>query len=168
MLLLLKLKVDLWNSSMEIISHIIDNKTGKARKLPIVFDTGAYLTIIHDKTLLRAGYNVNKASNATINVVGRKNVPAKELLLRGFVLEDIEGNKTNIGPVWVYSTDMSDAETDAVLGLNVIKEFETKITFGQETIIELTPTYDINDKVKYENFNRTESRFGLWVPSQIK
>ena len=164
---MLKLKVDLWNSSMEIMSYIKDNMTGRERDLSIVFDTGAYITIINDKTLLRAGYNVNKARIVKINVVGMKDVPAKEILLRGLILEDIEENKFDIGPVLVYPTDMSATETNAVLGLNVIREFETKIKFGAETIIELTPTYDINDKVKYENFNRTESRFGLWAPSHL-
>ena len=41
---MLKLKVDLWNSSMEIMSYIKDNITGRERDLPMIFDTGAYIT----------------------------------------------------------------------------------------------------------------------------
>jgi hypothetical protein len=152
---------------MEVMANIIDNKTGKSRQLGIVFDTGAYVTVIHNKTLLRAGYNVNKGRDAEVNVVGRRGVPAKEILLKGFELIDFDGNSVPIGPILVYATDMSDLNTAAVLGLNVIQEFETTIKFGKQTVIELEPTFDINDLVKYEGFSREESRFGLWYPSQI-
>jgi len=65
---------------MEIESFLIDNLTGKPRLLRILFDTGAYMTVIDSGTLLRAGYNINKGNNAEFNVVGRKKVPAKEVL----------------------------------------------------------------------------------------
>ena len=159
---MLSLKVDLWNSSMEVMANIIDNITGKPRELAIVFDTGAYMTVIHDKTLLRAGYNVNKGKNAEVNVVGCKSVPAKEILLRGFELIDFDEHIVPLGPILVYATDMSDLNTAAVLGLNVIKEFETKIRFGKQTTIELEPTFGINELVSYEKFSREKSRFGLW------
>ena len=67
----------------------------------------------------------------------------------------------------VYATDMSNMETSAVLGLNVIREFVSKIKFGKNTIIELEPTFDINKPVVFEDFIRTESRFGLWTQDQI-
>jgi len=66
---------------MEVESYIIDNISGKPRPLRIVFDTGAYMTVIDRSTLLRAGYNVNKGNNAEFDVVGRNRVPAKEVLL---------------------------------------------------------------------------------------
>ena len=162
---MLKLKVDLWASSMEVMSNIVDNKTGKSRLLRIVFDTGAYMTTIDTGALIRAGYNANKGKETSINVVGRRNLLAKEIILRGFELIDINGNSISLGPILVYATDMSDLNNAAILGLNVIKEFETKIKFGKQTIIEITPTYDINDLVKYENFSREKSRFGLWYPN---
>jgi hypothetical protein len=166
-LFLLRMKVDLWASSMEIMSNIIDNKTGNGRLLRIVFDTGAYMTVIHDKTLLRAGYNVNKGRDAEVNVVGRRAVPAKEILLKGFELIDIDGSCMPLGPILVYATDMSDTSTGAVLGLNVIREFETRVKFGKQTMIELEPAFDVDNLVKHEDFSREESRFGLWHPSQV-
>ena len=54
---MLKLMVDLWNSSMEVESQLIDNISGKLRPLRIIYDTGAYMTVIDNGTLLRAGYN---------------------------------------------------------------------------------------------------------------
>ncbi|MCL2815598.1 MAG: hypothetical protein FWD23_13435 [Oscillospiraceae bacterium] len=164
---MLKLTVDLWASSMEIMANIIDNITGKSRLLRIVFDTGAYMTVIHDKSLLRAGYNVNQGRDAEVNVVGRERVPAKEILLKGFELIDIDKKCMALGPVLVYATDMSNMNASAVLGLNVIREFETKIKYGKQTIIELEPAFDTNDLVRYESFSREHSRFGLWVPSQV-
>ena len=164
---MLKLKVDLWASSMEIKSNIIDNITGRARELAIVFDTGAYMTVIDNGTLLRAGYNINKGRYAEIDVVGHRSVPAKEILLKGFELINIDGSCMSLGPILVYATDMSDLNTAAVLGLNVIREFEINIKFGKQTVIELEPNFDINDLVDYENFSREQSRFGLWTPSQI-
>jgi hypothetical protein len=152
---------------MEIESQIMHNTTGEFKKLPIVFDTGAYMTVIHDKALLRVGYNVNKAKDANFNVVGQKNVPAKEILLRNFALVDCNGKCIQLGPIIVYATDMTDLDTNAVLGLNVIREFETFIKFGKQTFIELTPTFDINKSVKFENHLPAESRFGIWAPSQI-
>jgi len=149
------------------MSNIIDNKTGKSRLLRIVFDTGAYMTTIDTGTLLRAGYNVNKGIDTEISVVGRRSVPAKEILLKGFKLIDSDDSRVLLGPILVYATDMSDLNTSAVLGLNVIREFETKIRFGKQTVIEFAPAFDINDLVKYEDFSREESRFGLWHPSQI-
>ena len=152
---------------MEIASNIIDNKTNKSRLLRIVFDTGAYMTVIDNGALLRAGYNINLGKASKLNVVGRRNIPAKEVLLKGFELIDINGNCMSLGPILVYATDMSDLNTAAVLGLNVIREFETRIKFGKQTLIEFEPAFDINDLVKYENFSREKSRFGLWHPSQI-
>jgi hypothetical protein len=152
---------------MEVRTNIIDNISGRARELAIVFDTGAYMTVIDNVALLRAGYNINKGRNAEVDVVGRKGVPAKEILLKGFELIDIDGKCMALGPILVYATDMSDLNTAAVLGLNVIREFETKIKFGKQTIIELEPMFDTSDLVKYENFLRQRSRFGLWTPEQI-
>ena len=63
---MLRLTVDLWNSSLEIESRIMHNLTDEYKKLPIIFDTGAYMTVIHDKALLRVGYNINKAQNAKL------------------------------------------------------------------------------------------------------
>lgn len=68
-----------------------------------------------------------------------------------------------------YATDMSNMNAAAVLGLNVIREFETKIKFGRQTTIELEPMFDTNDLVRYENFSREQSRFGpmLFICRQL-
>ena len=152
---------------MDVQAFIVDNTTGKPHDILMTFDTGAYMTSIDSFTLSQAGYSIETGKNTIIDTIGHKGIPAKEILLRDLKLEDISGIHVSLGPVFIYAVDMSDTFTVGVLGLNVIREFETKIKFGQQTIIELDPAFDINDLVKIDNFIREESRFGLWTPSQI-
>jgi len=152
---------------MEVESYLIDNLSGRARGLNILFDTGAYMTVIDSHTLIRAGYNVNKGRNAEFDVVGRSGVPAKEILLRGLELGGEDAKRISLGPVLVYSTDMSDTNTSAVLGLNVIREFKTQIVFGIDTFIEMEAMFDVDAPVKYNDFSRLGSRFGLWSRDHV-
>jgi hypothetical protein len=131
---------------MEIESQLVDNISGKLRPVRILFDTGAYMTVIDSGTLLRAGYNIHKGKDAEFDVVGRKRVPAKEILLRGIELGGKNDIRIPLGPVLVYATDMSETNINAVLGLNVIREFETGIKFGHPTIIEIEPTLMLTSK----------------------
>ena len=164
---MLRLTVDLWNSSMEVESQLVDNISGRLRPLRILYDTVAYMTVIDSGTLLRAGYNVHMGKDAGFDVVGRKGIPAKEILLRGLELGGKNDIRIPLGPVLVYATDMSDTNTSAVLGLNVIREFETRIKFGSPTVIEIEPTFDVNKKVLFDDFLRLESRFGLWTQNHV-
>jgi len=164
---LLKLKVDLWSESMEIRSKIINNKTGKYEAIDLIFDTGAYLTVIDSDILARAGYDLSCAKISSVNVVGTKTIPAREVLLKGFSFVDLDGNSHPIGPVLVYAIDMSEGFVSGVVGLNIIREFETKIKFGCPTTVELTPTFDISQSVPFNDFTLNESRFGLWAKHSV-
>ena len=165
---MLNLTVDFWKMSMDIQAYVIHNKTGKPRNLPMTFDTGAYMTTIDTSALSRAGYNVKSGRMAYIDTVGRKRIPAREILLRGLELGDIDCPRMALGPVLVYSIDMSDTpETVGVLGLNIIREFITNISFGDPTLISLTPTFDVNSPEKFEKFVTDSSRFGLWEKGHI-
>ena len=66
-------------------------------------------------------------------VVGHVGVRGKKILLRGFELIDLNDKRIALGPVLVYAVDMSSGYIAGVLGLNVIREFETKIKFGAQT-----------------------------------
>ena len=92
---------------------------------------------------------------------------AKEILLRGFELENIDGTIISLGPILVHAIDMSDLYTVGVLGLNVIREFTTKITFGSPTVIELIPNFDITDLIDYDEFVAANSRFGEWSEQSV-
>jgi hypothetical protein len=147
---------------MEVKAQLVDNKTNKLRPLDFIFDTGAYMTVIDNNTLLRAGYNIDKGKDAKFDVVGRSGLFAKEILLRGLELGGVHDKRISLGPVLVYATDMSEINASAVLGLNVIKEFETKIKFDNGAVIEIEPTFDVNIQVRFDDFLRIGSRFGLW------
>ena len=165
---MLRLTIDFWKSTMDIQAYVMHNKTGKPRNLPMTFDTGAYITSVDADFLRRAGYDVKKGKSTAVNTVGRKNIPANEILLRGLELGDIGCPRIALGPVLVYAIDMSDApETIGVLGMNVIREFKVSICFGAPSSIELHPTFDLKLPVLYENFMRNSSRFGLWSESSI-
>jgi len=84
-----------------------------------LFDTGAYMTVIDSGTLLRAGYNIHKGNDAEFDVVGRRKIPAKEILLRGLELGGKNDMCIPLGPVLVYATDMSETNATAVLGLSI-------------------------------------------------
>ena len=165
---MLNLTVDFWKTSMDIQAYITHNRTRKSRSLTMTFDTGAYMTSIDTAALFRAGYSVDTGKVAYIDAVGRREIPAREILLRGLELGDIDGPRIMLGPVLVYAIDMSDSpETVGVLGLNVIREFIVNISFGDPTIVRLTPTYDVNLLEKFEDFLPDSSRFGLWEKGHI-
>ena len=163
---MLKLAVNLWQKSLEIKTFI---KTAKDKPEPLrlVFDTGAYMTVIDSEVMSNAGYDLSTAEDVELSVVGQDNVFAKKILVKGLELVDVNGDKFSLGPIMAYAVDMSYGYIAGVLGLNVIREFETKIVFGNQTFIELSPTFDIDVEVRYEDFILSESRFGEWATSQV-
>ena len=50
---MLKLTVDLWNSSLEIEARIMHKITGEFKKLPIVFDTGIIYIVNNKETYMK-------------------------------------------------------------------------------------------------------------------
>jgi len=152
---------------MEVRTKIMNPKTGKHDDLDLIFDTGAYMTVVDSSLLSRAGYDLNTPDYASVNAVGVSNIPAKAVLIKNLSFVDINGSTIPIGPVMAYAIDMSEGYVSGVIGLNVIREFETSIKFGRPTVIELSPTFDMSKLVVYDEFLPTESRFGEWTASQI-
>jgi hypothetical protein len=134
----------------------------------MTFDTGAYMTCVDTSVLSRAGYNVRSGKATYVDTIGRKGISAHEVLLRGFELGDIDRPRLSLGPTLVYAVDMTDTpETVGVLGLNVIREFTTRIAFGNPTIIWLDPSFNVNMPERFESFLPDSSRFGLWKKDHI-
>ena len=109
---------------------------------------------------MNAGYDIASGKDTFVDAVGGARIPAKEITLRGLYLENEDGSRILLGQVLVYAIDMSDTITAGVLGLNVIRHFVSKITFGVPTIIEMMPTYKI--KTPCNNL-----LFGLWSKSDM-
>jgi len=152
---------------MEVRTKIMNPRTGKHDDLDLVFDTGAYMTVIDSSVLCRAGYDLDTPDYASVNAVGVCNIPARAVLVKNLSFVDIYGNIIPIGPVMVYAIDMSEGFVSGVIGLNVIREFDTRIKFGRLTEISLFPTFDLSKLVDCEDFVPTESRFGEWTASQV-
>ena len=161
---LIKLKVDFWKASLDVPVILPRNigAKGKPDELLMTFDTGAYMTVIDNFTLKRAGYDVDAGRDVQVDTVGKSGIAAKEVVLHNLELLDITGARISIGAVLVYAVDMSDTFITGILGLNVIREFMTCIKFGKPTIIELTPTFDITRPIKTSGFMPYSSRFGVW------
>ena len=153
---------------MDVRVFLTDNITKKPRDLLMTFDTGAYMTSVDSFTLIRAGYDIAAGKSTSVDTVGHSGVPAKEIVLRGLEFEDISGARVQLGPVLVHAIDMSKTYTVGVLGLNVIREFKTRIEFGMPTIIELVPTFDLGVIEKFETYQPDCSRFGLWSSRHIE
>ena len=49
-----------------------------------------------------------------------------------------------------------------ILGMNVIKEFNTLFDF-KNNLITMEPNFDINAKISVDMFNKNSSRFGIWA-----
>jgi hypothetical protein len=73
----------------------------------------------------------------------------------------------SFGAITTLVTDFSeDMRSDAVLGMNVIKNFDTSIIFNENSlkkvIIKLTPRFSLNEIKTVDDFNYEYSRFGIW------
>ena len=125
------------------------------------------MTAISTKVARRSGYNLKKAENIYVSGIGGGKVPAKRIILTNFKLNGIE-----LGPI---ATDVIDfpeeSNISALLGMNVIKEFKITADFkdkrpypdGRDAIIILEPTFDINNKLDFNDFLLDSSRFGIWI-----
>jgi len=142
----------------------------------MVFDTGACMTTISTQLALRSGYSLKGAPTTTIDGVGSNDVPVSVIVIPQFMIGDI-----NIGSVSAYVTDMVDTagnakQTQALLGMNVIRHFNFAVSFAAkydakgkklyDGEVKLYPTFDLSDIPDTNNFMAEQSRFGLWSVTQ--
>jgi len=128
----------------------------------MIFDTGAAMTAIDTSIALRCGYNLKNAKEVLISGIGGSNIRAKQIIIPDFKLDNIE-----LGPIAADVVDFPEnSNTQAILGVNVIKEFRVIMDFQDKSIkdgvIYLEPTFDVNDKLPAAGFNPSNSRFGIW------
>ena len=168
---MIELKVDFFASSVCIKSLIWNNNLQRYSRCDMVFDTGASMTTISTKIARRAGYNLKNAENINVSAIGNSKIPAKRITVVNLVLDE-----TELGPVCVDVVDFPEESSIlAVLGMNVIKEFKVIADFKnsrpkpdrRDATIYLEPTFDVSDKLSFENFLPAESRFGIWTIRQM-
>jgi hypothetical protein len=165
----IELAVDFFASAVIIKAEIWNNNLTRFSLCDMVFDTGATMTTIDTAIAKRAGYRLKNEANVSVYGVGGM-ITAKRMVLRNFLLGKVE-----LGPVSVDVIDFpKEGNTFAVLGMNVIKEFNVKADFKdkrpvpdkRDATIYLEPTFNIQDKPIYEDFSPFTSRFGIWLMSK--
>ena len=124
----IEIPVDFSISSVGIEVEIWNNNLGKYSRCDMVFDTGASMTTIDTSIAFRAGYDLMAAESVTVSGVGDGAIPAKRIVLRNFKLGGIA-----IGPVLVDVLDFPvNGNAFALLGMNVIKEFDVIARFNDK------------------------------------
>ena len=150
----------LYHNTPMIDVLVWDNKMNKNRKLSMIFDTGAYLTIISYKIADTLGYTP----------IGKK-VYVSSLAGSGeayyTVIPELKSGDFSFGAVAALVTDFSeDMRSDAVLGMNVIKNFNTSIMFEDDSfrkgVIKMQPRFPLDEIKQASEFNYEHSRFGIW------
>ena len=168
---MIELPVDYYVSSVGITAEIWNNKLNKFSKCDMVFDTGASMTTIDTSIAIRTGYTLADADDVTVSGVGNGAISAKRIVLRNFMLGGV-----SLGPVMVDVVDFPvNGNTFALLGMNIIKEFDVVARFNdkrptpdkRDATIYLYPSYNLNDTVAFEAFMPAQSRFGVWVSHSI-
>ena len=132
-------------------------KLKQFKEVTAIFDTGAHTTHIDTGVLRRLGYNLDDAAAGYISTVGSNNMP-----INNTIIDNIQINDFEIGPVFVNFSDISAVNCLMVFGLNIIKEFNVTLDFNNMKML-LEPNFDVNSTITVERFNKSSSRFGMWV-----
>ena len=169
---MIELPVSTWASSVQVELGLWKlDKKGYTR-CDMIFDTGAYMTSIDTAIAKRLGLDLSSGIRCTVTGVGRSNIPVNRMVIPKCRL----GMDFDLGPVLVDVLDFpNDMPVQAVLGLNVIKEFICTIDFTDTRLIDnekcdgmilMKPAFDTSTIPTVEDFDIYESRFGLWTITQ--
>jgi|GEM_PF-1023569 len=158
-------------SSIIIITELF--RFGKGYNKPavceMIFDTGATMTAIDEDIATRLGYKWKDGEDTTVSGIGNAALPAKIITVPSLILDGYD-----IGPNSLHVIKFpEDANTKAVLGMNVIRNFKTLIDIKTREdedydvtkpigMITLTPKFGPDDKPQIEDFMPTVHRFGIW------
>ena len=78
------------------------------------------------------------------------------------VVDNIKLDSFELGPVSVNFSELPNMRFSVILGMNVIKEFNTIFDFNNKKIL-MEPNFDINSKIPVDMFIKNKSRFGIWA-----
>ena len=140
----------------------------------MIFDTGATMTAIDEGIATRLGYKWKDGEDTTVAGIGNSALPAKIITIPSLILDDYD-----IGPNALHVIKFpEDANTKAVLGMNVIRNFKTLIDIKSREdegydvtkpigMIKLTPKFELDDKPQMEDFLPNSHRFGIWRVTNV-
>ena len=160
---MIELEMDFSYGNLSIELDLWSRKENKFRNTTAIFDTGANITHIDVGVLERLGYDVANADKSYVSTIGSRN-----MRINNMVLDDIRIGGLELGSVLANFSDMSDINSSIIIGLNIIKEFNINLDFENKVIL-MKPNFDPNNKIGIENFNKNNSRFGIWtITKQIE
>jgi len=139
----------IWNNSLEKLS-----------KCMMLFDTGATMTTIDISIANRAGISIKGSEPITVH--GADNRISGHLV----IVKELWLGNLNLGAVAVHVIQFNpESEVQAVLGMNIIKEFKVTIDLLMKTAdydgtVFMSPTYDTTEISTLDTFDLKTSRFG--------
>ena len=157
-------KPDIYFSAGKIwvTPKIWNNNLNKISSCMMLFDTGATMTTIDVSIANRAGISLKDAIPITTHGVGGS-VSGYLVMVKEFWFGNL-----NLGTIAAHVIPFNkDSEVQAVLGMNVLKNFKTTIDLlhkadGSDGAIFLEPTFDLAKIDTLDTFTLNESRFGIW------
>ena len=165
----MKLTAEVMNSSVIVTLEIWNMNTNKGLKeerfssCAMLLDTGAFMTVIDRSLALRNGYQILTPNmlyeKSFVKGIGGR-ISADYAIIPNIRIDGIE-----LGSIYTCVIDFSDdSSTNAILGLNFLREFKTIIDFKDKynVDIDLEPKFNLHDICVGKMFNRYESRFGLY------
>ena len=154
---MIELKTSLRYGNLDVEVNLWSIKEKRFRDVSAIFDTGAHITHIDTGILERLGYDLSIAGKSYVSTIGRRNMQINDIVLENIKLGDVE-----LGAVLVNFSDMSDINFPVILGLNIIKEFNINMDF-ENKLISMKPVFNVDNKINIVNFNKNNSRFGMWT-----
>lgn len=125
-----KIKFDFTSNLMMVNVYLWNIRMAKFENMLITYDTGASNTVISKDILFLLGYNFEGIEKTRIitasGVEYVEPIILKKFRIGSFVLEDVQ----------VYAHTFPEASFSlGVLGLNVIRQFDTSILFSKGEMI---------------------------------
>ena len=145
-----------------ITPRIWNSNLNKLSKCMMLLDTGASMTTIDVSVANRAGISTIGAEPITVRGADSR-ISGHLATVKEIWLGDL-----NLGAVAVHVIRFSpESEVQAVLGMNVLKEFRVTIDLivkpaDNDGTVYLSPTYEIAEISTVDTFNVNTSRFGRW------
>ena len=155
---MIELEMDFIFGNLCVKIELWDKIQNQFRETDALFDTGAHITHIDTNTLKRLGYDIDNAAESHISTVG-----SRSMQINNTVIDNIKIGELELGATLVNFSELSDINSPAViLGMNIIKEFNTELDFINK-IISMKPNFDVASANSVEKFNKSSSRFGMWT-----
>ena len=150
----------LYHNTPMIDVRVWRNTHNDYKKISMIFDTGAYLTTISSYLADILCYAPIGKKTHVGSVGGTKEAYYS-------VIPDLKFGDFSFGAIAALVIDFSeDIKSDAVLGMNLIKHFNTSIIFEegsqQKGIIKLQPRFSLDEIKTADDFDYQYSRFGIW------